>query len=108
MEKMAPFFDEPHLASVRDGLAGLMPLLILGAFTLLFVQFPIRSWLDYLDANPDLSAKLWVPFNMSYGLMSVFASVMIAYHLSRRKGLDPLMPTAISLLAFMTIASPIW
>jgi PTS system cellobiose-specific IIC component len=108
MERMAPFFDEPHLASIRDGLAGLMPLLILGAFTLLFVQFPIRGWLDYLDANPALSDKLWVPFNMTYGLLSVFASITIAYHLARRKGLDPLMPTALSLLAFFVVASPIW
>jgi PTS system cellobiose-specific IIC component len=107
MEALAPLFDQPHLASVRDGLAGLMPLLIAGAFSLLFLQFPVQSWLDYLDANPDLASKLWVPFNMTYGLLSVFASVTISYHLARRKGLDPLMPTALSLLAFITIASPI-
>lgn len=107
MEKMAPIFDEEHLASVRDGLAGLMSLLIVGAFSLLFLQFPIPSWLAYLDANPDLSAKLWVPFNMAYGLLSVFAAITVAYHLARRKGLDPLMPAALSLLAFITIASPI-
>ncbi|MBC7233082.1 MAG: PTS sugar transporter subunit IIC [Chloroflexi bacterium] len=107
MEALAPLFDQPHLASVRDGLAGLMPLLITGAFSLLFLQFPVQSWLDYLDANPDLASKLWVPFNMAYGLLSLFASVTISYHLARRKGLDPLMPSALSLLAFITIASPI-
>ncbi|MGQ9493424.1 MAG: PTS sugar transporter subunit IIC [Anaerolineae bacterium] len=107
MEALAPLFDQPHLASVRDGLAGLMPLLITGAFSLLFLQFPVQSWLDYLDANTELAAKLWVPFNMAYGLLSVFASITIAYHLARRKGLDPLMPSALSLLAFITIASPI-
>lgn len=107
MERLAPFFDQPHLASVRDGLAGLMPLLITGAFSLLILQFPVPAWLNYLDAHPELSAKLWVPFNMTYGLLSVIASVTIAYHLSRRKGLDPLMPSAISLLAFIVIASPI-
>nr|MBC7244752.1 PTS sugar transporter subunit IIC [Chloroflexota bacterium] len=107
MEALAPLFDQPHLASVRDGLAGLMPLLITGAFSLLFLQFPVQSWLDYLDANPELAAKLWVPFNMAYGLLSLFASVTIAYHLARRKGLEPLMPSALSLLAFITIASPI-
>ncbi len=107
MEKMAPFFDQPHLASVRDGLAGLMPLLITGAFSLLILQFPVQSWLDYLDASPELSAKLWVPFNMTYGLLSVFAVFNIAYHLARRKGLDPLWPSGLSLLAFIVIASPI-
>ncbi|MBC7263661.1 MAG: PTS sugar transporter subunit IIC [Chloroflexi bacterium] len=107
MEALAPLFDQPHLASVRDGLAGLMPLLITGAFSLLILQFPVPSWLEFLDANPELSSKLWVPFNMAYGLLALFASVTISYHLARRKGLDPLMPAALSLLAFITIASPI-
>lgn len=107
MEALAPLFDQPHLASVRDGLAGLMPLLLVGAFSLLFLQFPVQSWLDYLDATPELAAKLWVPFNMAYGLLALFATINIAYHLARRKGLDPLWPTALALLAFITIASPI-
>lgn len=106
MEKMAPFFDQPHLASVRDGLASLMPFLIIGAFTLLIVQFPIQSWLDYLDGNPTLSDKLWVPFNMTYGLMSIFASLAIAYNLARRRGMEPLMPSVMSLLTFLVIAAP--
>lgn len=107
MERMAPLFDQPHLASVRDGLAGLMPLLIVGAFSLLILQFPMQSWLDYLSNNKALSDKLWVPFNMTYGLLSVFAVINIAYHLARRKGLDPLWPAALSLLAFLVIASPV-
>jgi cellobiose-specific phosphotransferase system component IIC len=40
MEKMAPLFDQEHLASVRDGLAGLMPLLIVGAFSLALARCP--------------------------------------------------------------------
>lgn len=107
MEVMAPLFDQPHLASVRDGLVALMPLLIIGAFSLLILQFPIQSWLDYLDANPELAGKIFVPFSMTYGLLSVFASIAIAYGLARRKGLEPLMPSAVALLAFITIASPI-
>lgn len=107
MEVMAPLFDQPHLASIRDGLVALMPLLIIGAFSLLVLQFPVQSWLDYLDANPDLAGKIFVPFSMTYGLLSVFASIAIAYGLARRKGLEPLMPSAVALLAFITIASPI-
>jgi len=107
MEVMAPLFDQPHLASIRDGLVALMPLLIIGAFSLLVLQFPIQGWLDYLDANPDLAGKIFVPFSMTYGLLSVFASIAIAYGLARRKGLEPLMPSAVALLAFITIASPI-
>jgi PTS system cellobiose-specific IIC component len=107
MEVMAPFFDQPHLASIRDGLTALMPLLIVGAFSLLVLQFPIQGWLDYLDNHPEVAGKLFVPFSMTYGLLSVFAAIAIAYGLARRKGLEPLMPSAVALLAFITIASPI-
>jgi PTS system cellobiose-specific IIC component len=107
MEVMAPLFDQPHLASVRDGLAALMPLLIIGAFSLLIVQFPIQGWLDYLDANPALTGKIYAPFNITFGLLSLFASFTIAYGLARRRGLEPLMPSAMALLAFITITSPI-
>ncbi len=107
MEALAPLFDQPHLASVRDGLAALMPLLITGAFSLLILQFPVPAWLDYLDGNPDLAAKLWVPFNITYGLLSPFAALTISYSLARRRGLDPLMPAALSLLTFIVVASPI-
>jgi PTS system cellobiose-specific IIC component len=106
MERMAPFFDQPHLASVRDGLTVLVPLLIIGAFTLLIVQFPIQSWLDYLEANPGLNDKLWVPFNLTYGLLSPFATIAIAYNLARRRDMDPLMPSALALLTFLVFTTP--
>lgn len=107
MEVMAPLFDQPHLASVRDGLSALMPLLIIGAFSLLVVQFPVQAWLDYLDTNTALAGKLYAPFNISFGLLSLFASFSIAYGLARRKGLEPLMPSSMALLGFITITSPI-
>ena len=106
MERMAPLFDQPHLASVRDGLTVLVPLLIIGATSLLIVQFPIQSWLDYLEANPDLNDKLWVPFNLTYGLLSPFATIAIAYNLARRRNMDALMPSVVSLLVFFVFTTP--
>ncbi len=41
MEKMAPVFDQPILASVRDGFVALMPLIIVGALVLVVLQFPL-------------------------------------------------------------------
>ena len=106
MESLAPLFDQPHLASVRDGLASLMPFLIIGAFTLLFLQFPIQGWLDYLDSNPALTDKIWVPFNLTYGLLSPLAAIAIAYNLARRRGMDSLMPALMSLLVFIVFTAP--
>jgi len=41
MEKMAPIFDQPILASIRDGFVALMPLIIVGALVLVVLQFPL-------------------------------------------------------------------
>ncbi len=112
MERMAPIFDQPHLASVRDGLAALTPLLIIGAFSLLIANFPIvkpdgtLGYLGDLDQFADFTSKVGVFFSMTYGFLGVFAAIAIAYNLARRRGLDPLMPTLLSLVIFLLFASP--
>jgi len=111
MEFMAPIFDQPHLAAVRDGFVAMMPLLIIGALTLLVLQFPCslaRGSSCYLGdiMNPDLAAKLWIPFNATYGLLSIYVTISISYALAKRRGLDPVMPVIFTFLAFMIMAAP--
>jgi PTS system cellobiose-specific IIC component len=112
MEVMAPIFDQPHLAAVRDGFVAMMPLLIIGSFTLLILQFPCslaEGSSCYLGdiMNQDLAAKLWVPFSATYGLLSVFVTISISYALAKRRGLDPIMPVIFTFLAFMIMAAPV-
>jgi len=104
MERIAPLLDQPHLASVRDGLAALMPFLITGAIVLLILQFPSEAWLAAIE---PWKAIIWTPWNMTYLLMSLFCSLAIAYNLARRYDMEPLMPSILAMLAFWTIASPI-
>jgi cellobiose PTS system EIIC component len=119
MEVMAPLFDQPHLASVRDGFASLLPLLIVGATMLIILQFPCNVSSEapcYLGDTPfftnapeggmSLADKLWVPFNITFGLLSVYVTATVSYALSRRRGLDPLMPVLFALASFILVASP--
>lgn len=119
MEFMAPLFDQPHLASVRDGFVALMPLIIVGAVVLIVLQFPcsLEQGVEcYLGDTPfftraaegqmSLADKLWVPFNLTFGLLSVYVTLSVSYALARRKGLDPVMPLIFALLSFLLIASP--
>ncbi|MEW6567805.1 MAG: PTS transporter subunit EIIC [Chloroflexota bacterium] len=114
MEFLAPLFDQPHLASVRDGFVGLMPLIIIGALVLIVLQFPVCfEPVDecYLGGTPffvntGLADKLWVPFNATYGLLSVFVTISISYALARRRGLDPVMPVIFTFLSFLLLAAP--
>ena len=119
MEVMAPIFDQPHLASIRDGFVALMPLIIVGAFVLIILQFPCslaKGSECYLGDQPffttpdaagkTLADKLWVPFNITFGLLSVYVTIAVSYALARRRGLDPIMPVIFSFLAFLLVASP--
>ena len=114
MEFMAPLFDQPHLASVRDGFVALMPLIIIGALVLIVLQFPCsleRGVECYLGDTPffvdtGLADKLWVPFNITFGLLSVYVTLSVSYALSRRRGLDPIMPVIFTFLSFVLVASP--
>jgi PTS system cellobiose-specific IIC component len=114
MEFMAPLFDQPHLASVRDGFVALMPLIIIGAVVLIILQFPCslaegsECYLGDTDFFVDsgLADKLWAPFNITFGLLSVYVTLSVSYALSRRRGLDPVMPVIFSFLAFLLVASP--
>src|SRR4030067_3554328 len=111
-EVMAPLFDQPHLASVRDGFVALMPLIIVGAVVLIILQFPCslaKGSECYLGDTPfftnaaegqlSLADKLWVPFNITFGLLSVYVTLSLSYALSRRKGLVPIMPVFFILLS---------
>ncbi len=111
MEFLAPLFDQPHLASIRDGFVAMMPLLIVGALVLVILQFPLsleKGSEVYLDSklSPDLVDALWVPFNITFGLLSVYVLMSITYSLSRRRGLDPLMPLIFTFLSYMLVATP--
>ncbi len=114
MEFLAPLFDQPHLASVRDGFVALMPLIIIGALVLVILQFPLCfEDVDtcYLGGTPffvdtGLADKLWVPFNLTFGLLSVYVTLSISYALARRRGLDPVMPVIFTFMSYILVASP--
>ncbi len=111
MEKMAPIFDQPILASVRDGFVALMPLIIVGALVLVVLQFPLcfqDSPECYLESRlpENIAGSLWNVFNVTFGLLSLYVVFSVSYALARRRGVDPLMPVIFSFLSYILVASP--
>jgi PTS system cellobiose-specific IIC component len=111
MEKLAPVFDQPILASVRDGFVALMPLIIVGALVLIVLQFPLCFRDDaacYFESvlPANISGSLWSVFNVTFGLLSLYVVLSVAYSLARRRGLDPLMPVFFSFMSYILVASP--
>ena len=45
-------------------------------------------------------------FNVTFGLLSLYVVISVSYALSRRRGLDPLMPVFFSFMSYILVASP--
>ena len=111
MEKLAPIFDQPILASVRDGFVALMPLIIVGAIVLVVLQFPLcfrdEAACYFESVLPEhISGSLWSIFSVTFGLLSLYVVISVAYALARRRGLDPLMPVFFAFMSYILIATP--
>jgi PTS system cellobiose-specific IIC component len=111
MEKMAPIFDQPILASVRDGFVALMPLIIVGAIVLVVLQFPLcfedTAECYFESVLPEnISGSLWSVFSVTFGLLSLYVVISVSYALARRRGLDALMPVFFAFMSYILVASP--
>ena len=111
MEKLAPVFDQPILASIRDGFVALMPLIIVGALVLVVLQFPLcfrdEAACYFESVLPEhIAGSLWSVFSVTFGLLSLYVVISVSYSLARRRGLDPLMPVFFAFMSYILIASP--
>ena len=77
-EKFIPFAaklgTQRHLLALRDGVVMMMPLLILGAFSMIVAEFPIQGFLDFManTFGEDWNAFEGVIMNATYGIAAAF------------------------------------
>lgn len=91
MPPMVKLANQRHLKAVRDGLIATIPLTVIGSIFLLVASLPWpKSYVDFLADNPDLVSQLKIPFRMSVGLLSVYASFSIGKRLAESYRLDGL------------------
>ncbi len=90
-----------HLCAVRDGLIAAIPLTVIGAIFLLIPYIPWpQSYVDFMGNNPELTAKLLIPFTMSLSLLSIYVSYGIGARLAKSYDLDSVSGGISALLAF--------
>lgn len=103
---MLKLANQRHLTAVRDGLIATIPLTIIGSFFLLAGSLPFpQFYVDFLNNNPELVNKLYIPFNMSVGLLSIYASFGIGSNLARSYKLNALSGGVSSLITFLVTLS---
>lgn len=92
-----------HLSAVKKAMVAMTPLLIIGSFCLIPEAIPnmigeenaISQW---ILANLDI---IYIPYNVGMGLMSLYVSVIIAYHLANSYKLDIPGTVSMALVAFL-------
>ncbi|GEK33353.1 PTS sugar transporter subunit IIC [Kurthia sibirica] len=100
--------NQRHLVAVRDGFLALMPLTIVGSLAVLFNNLPIKFYQTFMDSIwkhetwTQWGGNMW---NATFGMMSIFLAITIAYNLAKSYDKDPLGAGVISLAAYMTFGT---
>lgn len=108
--------NQRHLASVRDGLTIMIPATIIGGFAILLAVPPIPAtitepsnffyafllaWKAWAGAN---SAILMTPYQLTIGIISVYAVCGVSYMLAKHYKMDGLNNMISALLVYLVIS----
>ena len=97
--------NQKDLKSISAGLTRILPLTIIGSLFFLIANFPIESYKNFLlEAN--LTNALLVPFNITFGMISIYATFFIAYSRAETENLDAVLTGIMAIVSFL-ILTPI-
>lgn len=119
--KLVPFAtklsNQRHLAAIRDAMAILIPLTIIGGFSILLAQPPVNpdtmtdsnffysfllGWYNWAQANMDI---LMIPYNLTLGAISLYVVGAVSFHLAGNYKLPKLELCFTSILTYLCIGA---
>ncbi|MDR2660904.1 MAG: PTS transporter subunit EIIC, partial [Lactobacillaceae bacterium] len=96
------------LSSIRDGIAAVMPIIMVGSLALIIKNFPTATdptkdkWAQFLAGDgqgfADFLVKIWYA---SFGIMALVSVFGIAYNYAQRKGVDGFSSAVIALASYI-------
>ncbi|EPY2305146.1 TPA: PTS sugar transporter subunit IIC [Clostridium botulinum] len=100
--------SQRHLVAIRDGFASITPIIMAGAFAVLFNNLgwkPYQNFMDWLlPANwKDFGGGVW---NGTFAIMSLLIVFTISYHLAKSYEKDGLSAGIVSLAALLILYKP--
>ncbi|TDQ37686.1 PTS cellobiose transporter subunit IIC [Aureibacillus halotolerans] len=105
-DRVAPFAGRigqiKQLVAIRDGIAFIMPLIIIGSIALILNSLPIQAtWYVNLMNEGGWAERLGLIVNGTFGLIGLLAAFTIAYSLAKQYSLDGLSVGLLSLAAYV-------
>lgn len=90
--------SQRHLVAIRDGFVAIMPLILVGSLAVLFNNFPIPGWADFMkgifgEKWNSLGGTLW---NGTFAIMSLLVVFTISYNLAKSYDKDGLTAGVVS------------
>lgn len=86
------------MAAIRKGIISTLPLTIVGSFFTILSNMPIPAVAHFLSPYQKI---LDIPFRFTVGILSLYATFVIAYSLAQYYKLDPLTNGTIGVMAFL-------
>ncbi len=96
--------------AIRSGLINIIPVLIIGAFSLIFQTFPLAAWQDFLSgtaAGGFILQLLELVYSATFGVLSLYMTYSISrsyMNLKSDPDSEPFGATVASLLCFFILA----
>lgn len=91
-----------YLQAISSGFASLMPIIIVGALTVIVDTLGIPAYQDFL-VNTGLKEFLQYPNMVTNGMLGLYAAFSIAYHLANNFELDGFMAGFQGMVAFLLV-----
>lgn len=93
-----------HLIALRDGIVMVMPLLILGAFSMIIAEFPVEAYLNFMTNTfgENWNAFEGIIMNATYGIVALVACYGVSSSLVNSYKIDGTPAGIIALAAFFS------
>lgn len=95
---MAKVGNNKYLVAIRDGLVITLPAVISGSVFLIIGNIPIPAWAALIK---PYSWMLTEAVNASFGIISLLATIGIAYQLAKALNIDLISSVGLSVMAFI-------
>lgn len=106
-EKIAPVAakmqSNRYLSAIKEGFFGSTPLLIAGSIFLLFTSLPFDWYSAFLADNPAVMDFFYIPYQMTFNVMTIFVIVGIARSLSNYYKVDSKIAICLSFVALFLL-----
>lgn len=99
--KMSKLAGNRYFVAIRDGMAVIIPVAIVGSFFTIISQFPVDSWKKFI--TPYLPA-LQVPVTFSIGMMALYSCYAMAAALAEHYKLDRNSSATVATMALFILA----